>query len=286
MPKQTLFITSPMEVNIKNGLLQLTPPDSPDKPTFRSIEDIRMLVVDHHSVHITIPTLTLLAQTHVGVIFCNEGHMPVSMLQELDGSSVQGKHYRYQLEAGIVLKKKLWKQIIERKIKNQSSLLEQISGLPDPLRPYYMNVRSGDSTNREAQAARLYWRHLFGKQFIRDRIGDAPNNLLNYGYAILRAHIARALTGSGLLPSVGIFHRNYFNAFPLADDIMEPYRPFIDEKVFSLYHNGYTDINKHVKHEIINIFYQRITFDQLQQTTASLASCFCNEGQIIYYPKI
>ena len=286
MPKQTLFLTSPVDVNIKNGLLQLVSPDESSRPVLRCLEDLKTIIIDNHSVHITIPTLNLLSQNHISVVFCDERHIPVSMLADLDSSSIQGKMYRAQIEAGVVIKKKLWKQIVERKIQNQSALLGKIGAGHDLLKSYYMNVKSGDSTNREAQAAKVYWRKLFGKQFVRDRIGDPPNNLLNYAYAILRAYTARALMGSGLLPSLGIFHRNYFNSFPLADDIMEPYRPFIDEKVFALYSEGYTDIDKHVKYELANIFYERLSFDLLSQTTSSLASCFCGDGQLIYYPKL
>lgn len=286
MPKQTLFLTSATDVNIRNGLLQIAPQDESATSVLRSLEDIRIIVIDHHSVHITIPTLNLLARNHVAVVFCDERHMPVSMLAELDSSSVQGKRHRVQIEAGAVLKKRLWKQIVERKIINQSVLLDKLGCGRDLLKAYYMNVKSGDTTNREAQAAKVYWHRLFGKAFVRDRIGDPPNNLLNYGYSILRAYVARALMGSGLLPSLGIFHRNCFNAFPLADDVMEPYRPFVDEKVWELHAQGRTEIDKATKYELANLFYERISTEQLSQTTGSLAGCFSKESQIIYYPKL
>ncbi|MBR1712338.1 MAG: type II CRISPR-associated endonuclease Cas1 [Alloprevotella sp.] len=286
MPKQTLFLTSALDVSVENGLLKMKKTDEQSNPLYRSLEDIHIIIVDNHSVHFTVPSLCLLGKSHIPVVFCDERHMPITVLTELDGSSVQGKIYRAQLGVGAVKKKRLWKQVVEWKIRNQSRLLERLELGNDPLKRYYQNVCSGDSTNREGQAAKLYWKTLFGRTFIRSRYGEAPNNLLNYGYSILRAYIARALIGSGLLPSIGINHKSYFNALPLADDIMEPYRPFIDEAVFYIFAGGVTDIDKTVKYELANIFYERISLNQLSQTTHSLAACFAGEADCIYYPLI
>lgn len=286
MPRQTLFLTSPSEVNIKNGLLQITLEGDNIEPYYRSIEDIHTVVIDNHSVHITVPALNRLSQNNTSVVFCDERHMPTSMLMTLDASSVQGKMFRSQIEAGPVLKKQLWKQIVEKKILNQSLLLQKLGYGNDLLRHYYTKVLSGDSSNREGQAAKFYWKTLLGKNFLRDRMGEPPNNLLNYGYSILRSYIARALMGSGLLPSLGLFHRNYFNSFPLADDVMEPYRPFIDEIVMRFFGNGVETIDRDVKKEFATLFYERVTHEQLSQTTHSLCTCFTGDGHVIYYPKI
>ncbi len=286
MPKQTLFLTSPAEVCIKNSLLQISVQGLEGTPFLRTIEDIHTIIVDNHSVHITTPALNQLSKHSVSVVFCDERHMPISMLQTLDSSSIQGKLFRSQIEAGSILKKQLWEQIIERKIRNQSLLLQKLGLGNDPLQHYYSKVLSGDASNREGQAAKQYWKILLGKSFIRDRLGNPPNNLLNYGYSILRAYTTRALLGSGLLPSLGIFHRNYFNSFPLADDTMEPYRPFIDEIVWKLYQRGEETINKKVKKEIVSLFYENISLDDLSMTSHSLATYLTKEGKIIYYPKL
>lgn len=157
-----------------------------------------------------------------------------------------------------------------------------------------MNVKSGDTDNREGVAAKIYWEKLFGRDFIREREGDAPNNLLNYGYTILRAAVARALIGSGLFPAFGIFHRNRYNAFPLADDIMEAYRPFVDKIVFNLYRNGKMELTKDVKAELIHILYTDCKFDNVRRplgigltlTSASLAKCFAGKEKKISFPLI
>ena len=229
MSKQTIYITSAAELSVKHNQMHIK--TEQQDGCLRSFEDLAAVIVDHHSAHLTVPLINLLSQNNVRVVFCNEQHMPVTMLMDLDSNVLQAKHFRVQLEAGKPLKKQIWKQIVERKIQNQSLLLKKIGKGDDLLAPYHTRVKSGDTTNREGIAAKIYWQNMFGKQFIRDRIGPVPNNLLNYGYALLRSAVARGIMDAGLLPTVGIFHRNYFNSFPLAEDLMEPYRPFVDELV-------------------------------------------------------
>ena len=203
--------------------------------TTRPIEDIRLVMIDHHSARLTIPLLTRLAKSNVGVVFCDETHMPVSMMMDLESNSLQSKRFQYQLSAKVPTNKQIWKQIVEAKIRNQSLLLEKLGKGTKILAVYYDNVKSGDSTNREGLAAKKYWKTLVGKNFIRDRYGEPPNALLNYGYAILRSVMTRCLMNSGLLPTVGVFHKSCYNAFPLSDDMMEPYRPYIDRKAMELH---------------------------------------------------
>lgn len=191
------------------------------------------------------------------------------------------------------MKKNLWKQTVEFKIRNQAALLHKLGKNGNILKPYYSNVKSGDTDNREGISARIYWNELLGNSFIRDRYGECPNNLLNYGYIILRAAIARGLTGSGLLPTLGIFHHNRYNAFCLADDIMEPYRPYIDELVYTLYNSECRDLTTEVKAEILKSLVQDVYFENtirplmvgISQTTASLARCFGGEQKKIIYPE-
>ena len=183
---------------------------------------------------------------------------------------------------------------MEAKIKNQSLLLNKLGLDGDLLKPLYCNVKSGDNDNREGAAAKLYWKLLFDNNFSRNRDGHEPNNLLNYGYTILRAAVSRSLIGSGLLPAFGIFHRNRYNAFPLADDIMEPYRPFVDEIVYQLYHKGKIALDKDVKANILRLLYIDCQFQKICRpldialtiTSASLVKCLSGKEKKILFPSI
>ena len=234
MAKQTLIFESAKDLSLKDGMIVIADKDS-NVFVYRSIEDIQMIMVDNHSVRLIIPLLIRLSKLNVGVVICDEHHMPISMLMDLESNNVQSRRFQGQLNAPKPLNKQIWKQIIEAKIYNQYLLLEKYSENNQLILNLSRQVKSGDSTNREAVAAKIYWKKLFGERFVRDRYGEAPNALLNYGYAVLRSFIARNLMNAGLLPSVGIFHHNCYNAFPLADDLMEPYRPFVDNKVKELF---------------------------------------------------
>ncbi len=256
------------------------------------IEDIGCVVLEHQQTTITLPLLNALSDNNVAVILCGDNRMPNAMLMNLDSNSTQGESYRAQIEASEPLKKGLWRQVVEAKIRNQAALLESLGREGDILKPYWMNVKSGDADNREGIAAKLYWPALFGRSFVRHREGDAPNSMLNYGYSILRAAVARALMGSGLFPALGIFHRNRYNAFPLADDIMEPYRPFVDRIVYRLYDEGRREPDKDVKAELLRVLYTDTRFEKTMRpldialtfTSSSLAACFAGTRKKIAYP--
>ena len=219
--------------------------------------------------------------------------MPNSMLLNLDGHHLQSEMFRFQINASEPLKKNLWKQTVEAKIRNQAALLDKSGKNGNILKPFYCNVKSGDTDNREGAAARVYWTEMFGTSFIRDRYGECPNNLLNYAYIVLRAAVARAITGSGLLPTLGLFHHNRYNAFCLADDLMEPYRPYADEVVSGLFQKGEKELTTAVKAEILKILANDTYFENttrplmvgLSQTTASLARCFSGEQKKMVYPE-
>ena len=283
MSKRTIYITSAAELSVKHN--QMFIKTEQQEGCLRSFEDLAAVIVDHHSAHLTVPLLNLLAQNNVRVVFCNEQHMPVTMLMDLDSNVLQAKHFRAQLEAGKPLQKQIWKQIVERKVQNQSLLLKKVGKGEDILAPYHTRVKSGDTTNREGIAAKVYWQNLFGKHFVRDRIGPVPNNLLNYGYALLRSAVARGIMDAGLLPTVGIFHRNYYNSFPLADDLMEPYRPFVDELVLNMYKEGEEEITQTVKRRMVEEHYERISQEEVSATAHSLVHVFERESSILYYPK-
>ncbi len=294
MLKRTLFFSTPLDLSLRNNQLVVSTRQMPEVKNSVPIEDIGFVVLENQQINITLPLLNALSDNNAAVVICGDNFMPNAMLLNLDSNTTQGEVYRSQIEASEPLKKGLWKQVVEAKIRNQAALLNKLDKDGDKLKPYYSNVKSGDSDNREGIAAKVYWNELFGEDFIRSREGSSPNNLLNYGYTLLRAAVARALMGSGLFPAFGIFHRNRYNAFPLADDIMEPYRPFVDEIVFDLYANGERELTKQVKADLIHLLYTDTRFGKLLRplevgltfTTASLAKCFAGEVKKLSYPLL
>lgn len=294
MLKRALFFSTPYHLSLKDNQMVISTKEMPDMTKSIPIEDIGYVVLEHQQTAITLPLLNALSDNNVAVIFCGDNRMPNAMLMNLDSNKTQGESFRAQIEASEPLKKGIWKQVIETKIRNQAALLNKLGKDGDLLKPYYSNVKSGDTDNREGIAAKMYWRELFGEDFMRNREGAVPNNLLNYGYTLLRAAVARALMGSGLLPSLGIFHRNRYNAFPLADDIMEPYRPYVDEIVYHMYINGITELDKDAKSQLLHVLFADTVFSKvtrplevgLTMTTSSLAKCYMGTSKKIIYPLL
>ena len=294
MLKRTLFFSTPYCLSLRNGQMIIHTHEAPDQRKSIPIEDIGFVVLEDQQTSITLPLLNALSDNNVAVILCGENRMPNTMLMNLDSNRTQGENYRSQINASEPLKKGLWKQIVEAKIRNQAALLRKLGRDGDKLKPYYMNVKSADTDNREGTAAKIYWTELFGSEFYRSREGSPPNNLLNYGYTILRAAVARAIMGSGLFPALGIFHRNRYNAFPLADDLMEPYRPYVDEIVYRLYTNGHMQLTREVKGELLRILFVDTRFDKIVRplevgltfTTSSIAKCFAGIQKKVSYPML
>ena len=294
MLKRALFFSTPYCLNLRNGQMVIHTREAPDIQKSVPIEDIGFVVLEDQQTSITLPLLNALSDNNVAVIFCGENRMPNAMLMNLDSNKTQGESYRSQIEASEPLKKGLWKQIVEAKIRNQSALLQKLGRDGSKLKPYYMNVKSADADNREGIAAKIYWSELFGTDFIRSRDGLPPNNLLNYGYTILRAAVTRSIMGSGLFPAFGIFHRNRYNAFPLADDLMEPYRPYVDELVYNLYNQGHEQLTKEVKSQLLRILFVDTCFDKVMRpldvgltfTSSSMAKCLSGIQKKIVYPLL
>ena len=294
MLKRTLAFTRPYHLSLKNRQMLIRDKEDSGFSTSVPVEDIGYVILENQETSITLPLLNALADNNAAVIVCSDKFMPNAMLMNLDANSTQGETFRAQMSAKEPLKKNIWKQIVEAKIRNQASLLNKLGKDVNSLKPCYQNVKSGDPDNREGVAARLYWNELFDEDFIRFRTGPSPNEMLNYGYTVLRAAVARALAGSGLLPCIGIFHKNRYNAFPLADDVMEPYRPFVDEIVFHLYANGENSLNKYSKAEILKLLYVDTFFENVTRpldiglsiTTASLARCYNGLQKKISYPLL
>lgn len=260
------------------------------------IEDIGLVMLDHTQITITQFTLHKLMENNVAVITCNEQHMPNGLLLPLEGNSIQAERYKHQLEASVPLKKLLWQQTIQAKIKNQAFVMRD-KKQQSRLLKMATQVKSGDAQNHEAQAAALYWRHLFYPvEFFRHREGPPPNNLLNYAYAILRATMARSIVGSGLLPTLGIFHRNRYNAYALADDLMEPYRPLADQVILNILDEKepIDMLNNNIKARLLSLPAMDVLINgeksplmiAMQRTSASLAKCYEGKQRKLHLPEI
>ena len=293
MIKRTIYFSSPCHLCLKNRQLKISLEQGMVLKSV-PIEDIGFIVLDHPQISFSMKLIEQLNGNNVAVIFCDSKHLPSSMLLPLDANHVQSEIFRVQIEASEPLKKNLWKQTIESKINNQVLLLEKLNKNARQLKVLSRSVKSGDSDNREGFAARIYWTALLGKGFTRDRYGGPPNSFLNYGYILLRSAVARALTGSGLLATFGVHHRNRYNAFCLADDIMEPYRPYVDELVYKM-NKKWPDteiLEKEHKAELLKLMAIDVKIGEvnrplmvaLSQTTASLARCFNGEIRKIMYP--
>lgn len=292
MIKRTLFFSNTVCLSLKNKQLVVKYPQTEDESTV-PVEDIGFVVIDNSQIMITVPLINALTENNAAVVFCNDKHLPFSMNLPLDTNTIQSQLFSNQINAKLPVKKKCWKQVVESKIANQGSLLEKYGKKADKIFESARNVKAGDSTNREGYAAKLYWESLMGKDWYRDRFGIWPNNYLNYGYAILRAAVARAIIGSGLLPTLGINHHNKYNAYCLADDIMEPYRPFIDDEVME-YINccDEEEVTQEFKKKVLQVLTRDVKIGKVKRplmvaltmTTASLAKVFAGEETNLVLP--
>jgi CRISPR-associated protein Cas1 len=227
--KTVEFATAGTRLSVAHRQLVVERPDMP-KATL-PIEDLGVVIVDDVRATYTQAVFLELLAAGATVMVTGRDHLPAGMMLPLDAHHVQTERHRAQVEAGVPVKKRIWQSLIGAKIALQSAVLLHFTGRDDGLLPMSKRVRSGDPDNLEAQAAQRYWRSLFGEEFRRDRDADGVNALLNYGYAVMRAAIARAIVASGLIPSLGVFHSNRSNPFCLADDLLEPYRPYVDWRV-------------------------------------------------------
>ncbi len=302
MIKRTLCIESPCHLKCSNEQLVVSYAhikgleDRADKTV--PVEDIGILVLEHQQITLSHYLLDKLIANNTAVITCNQTHHPSGLFMPLEGNTLQSERFKAQIEATEPLKKQLWQQTVKAKIQNQSAVLKKWDIKNTYLINAAQNVKSGDTDNDEAKAAAYYWSHLFPDawQFFRRRDGPPPNNLLNYGYAILRATVARAIAGAGLLTTLGIFHRNRYNAYCLADDIMEPYRPFVDNIVRSIIDKTslVETLTKELKTQLLLLPTVDVLLDKetsplmiaTQRTAASLAKCYMGESRKILYPSI
>lgn len=296
MVKRTLFFGNPAYLSTKNEQLVVSFPDENKPPVTIPIEDLGYIVLEHPQITITTGVLTKLIENKTAVITCDKQHLPCGFLQPLTGHSEQTERYRHQLNASVPLKKNLWQQTISAKISNQAYHLNAREIDAKKLRRWADEVKSGDAENHEAIAAAFYFQNLFTHVpgFSRNQKGVAPNGLLNYGYAILRAITARALISTGLLPAVGIFHSNKYNSFCLADDIMEPYRIYVDALVYELTKrvDNFEELSTQIKAQLLTIPALDVVIEgkrsplmvAMSRTTNSLYECYTGVSRKILYP--
>lgn len=308
MIKKTLYFGNPVYLSLRNEQLVIKLPAMENNDTLpesfkrqnevtKPIEDIGVVILDNRQITMTTGIMEALLANNCALITCDSRSMPVGLMLPLAGNSTQNERFRQQLDASVPLTKQLWQQTVQRKIENQADVLKCCTGVEIRcMKVWAKDVKSGDSENLEGRAAAYYWKNLFPDQeFTRDRDGKAPNNLLNYGYAILRAVVARSLVASGLLPTLGIHHHNRYNAYCLADDIMEPYRPYVDELVYGIVQSGIDCeiLTKELKAKLLTIPTLDVVIGgkrsplmiAVGQTTASLYKCFSGELRKIVYPE-
>lgn len=308
MIKRTLYFGNPAYLSLRKEQLVVQLPevvkneDLPEKMKQESIvsipiEDIGVVILDHKQITITQGLMEKLLENNCALITCDSTRMPVGLMLPLAGNATQTERFKAQLDASVPLKKQLWQQTVQAKIENQAFVLDKMAGVVvKNMNAWAADVKSGDPDNYEARGAVYYWANLFPgiKGFSRNREGIPPNNLLNYGYAILRAVVARSLVASGLLPTLGIHHRNKYNAYCLADDVMEPYRPFVDRLVFEIVseNQNIDEITQPLKTRLLGIPVLDVMINgqrsplmvAVGQTTASLYQCFSGEVRKIKYP--
>ncbi|MCX6272631.1 MAG: type II CRISPR-associated endonuclease Cas1 [Bacteroidetes bacterium] len=308
MIKRTLYFGNPAYLGLTDKQLTVRLPQveqNADLPeSFKKeiqakipVEDIGLVILDHRQITLTHGLLNALVENNSAVIHCNSEHLPIGLVLPLEGNTVQAERFRDQIGASEPLRKQLWQQTVQCKIRNQAALLSRNNKNSGPLLSLAQRVKSGDATNCEGTAAVYYWQHLFSPaiDFYRNREGDPPNNLLNYGYAILRAIVARGLVASGLLPTFGIHHRNRYNAYALADDIMEPFRPFVDSVVLEITakEKEYKELTKDLKKQLLCIPTLEVVIEKersplmvgMQRTTSSLVKCFEGTSRKLLYPE-
>ncbi len=292
MIKRVLCFENPARLSLKLEQIVI---ELQDVTRTVPIEDVGVVILDHKQITITHALIDALLANNCAIVTSNDKHLPVGLMLPLDGHNLQSERFRAQIDASEPLKKQMWQQTVVAKILGQAHVLGAQHIEHTNMLKWARDVRSGDTDNMEARAAAFYWRNMFEKDaFIRDPQGLPPNNLLNYGYSIVRAMMARALVGAGLLPTLGIHHHSRYDAYCLADDIMEPYRPFVDMKVLDMWEKGgvTSDISSEQKRELLGITTMDVNISghrspmmlAIQTTAQSVQKCYSGEARKIIYP--
>ncbi len=293
---RSIYIGNPAYLKLKDKQLKVTDPESKEEKGSVPIEDIGLLMLDHYQITLSHQLIQELMKNNVILISCDERHLPLAGMLPFSGNSLFSERVKTQIEVSEPLKKQLWKQTIEFKIQNQLKVLEQLDKYASPMYEYLKQVKSGDTTNMEGIAAQHYWKYLIDNDFLRDRFGDYPNPFFNFGYGVLLSIMARALVDTGLLLVLGIFHRNKYNPYCLASDIMEPYRPIVDLLVMKWLqlHPEKQCLDKESKTFLLQIATQDVNIEKLvrplivgvKMTASSLLKCYTGEKRQISYPEL
>ena len=293
---RSIYIGNPAYLKLKDKQLKVTDPETKEEKGSIPIEDIGLLMLDHYQITLSHQLIQELMKNNVILISCDERHLPLAGMLPFSGNTLFSERVKIQMEVSEPLKKQLWKQTIECKILNQLKVLEQLGKYTSHMYEYLKQVKSGDTTNMEGIAAQHYWKHLIDSDFLRDRFGDGPNPFFNFGYGVLLSIIARALVDTGLLLVLGIFHRNKYNPYCLASDIMEPYRPIVDLLVMKWLqlHPEKQNLDKESKTFLLQIATQDVNIEKLvrplmvgvKMTASSLLRCYTGEKRQISYPEL
>ncbi|WP_018674452.1 type II CRISPR-associated endonuclease Cas1 [Riemerella columbina] len=292
---RSIYIGNPAYLKLKDQQMKIICPESKNEKGSIPIEDIGLIMLDHFQITLSHQLIQRLMGNSVVVISCDAHHLPHGMMLPLYGHSEHSQRVKYQLEASEPLKKNLWKQVVEAKIGNQAEILKQLDTYYEPMLEYQRQVKSGDTTNMEGIAAQHYWKYLISPDFLRERFGESPNQFFNFGYTVLRSIIARAIVETGLLPVIGIFHRNKYNPYCLADDMMEPYRPFVDGLVIKWLNQNpeAEELNKEFKAYMLQIATMDVRIENntrplivaVKTTIASLYKCYTGEKRQLSMPE-
>lgn len=292
---RSIYIGNPAYLKLKDNQMHILEPEKNEVKGKVPVEDLGLLMLDHWQITISHQLIQRLMGNNVVVISCDEVHLPHGMMLPIYGHTEHSERVKYQIEASEPLKKQLWKQTVESKINNQIEVLKRLGNYYEPMLSYFNSVKSGDITNMEGIAAQHYWKHLISLDFLRQRFGESPNQFFNFGYAVLRSIVARALVESGLIPVLGIFHKNKYNPYCLADDIMEPYRPFVDALVMDwlIENPNSEELSKESKAHILKIATKDVKIDgvtrplivAVKSTCSSLYKCYTGEKRLISYPE-
>lgn len=296
MITRSIYIGNPAYLKLKDEQMYILCPETKQTKGKVPVEDLGLLMLDHFQITISHQLIQKMMGNNVVVISCDAHHLPHGIMLPLYGHTEHSARIKDQLQASEPLKKQLWKQTVECKIENQKEVLKLLGNYYDPMEKYLSEVKSGDSSNMEGIAAQHYWKYLISLDFLRERFGDSPNQFFNFGYAVLRSIVARAIVETGLLPVLGIFHKNKYNAYCLADDLMEPYRPYVDLLVMQwLEKNPQTEeLTKEFKAHLLQIATKDVKIEGLKRplliavktTVSSLYKCYTGEKRLITYPEL
>lgn len=295
MITRSIYIGNPAYLKLKDNQMKVICPETKELKGSVPVEDLGLLMLDHFQITISHQLIQKMMGNNVVVISCDAHHLPNGMMLPMYGHTEHSDRVKHQLNASEPLKKQLWKQTVTDKIENQTEVLKQLGNYFEPMLEYKANVKSGDATNMEGIAAQHYWKHLINPDFLRERFGESPNQFFNFGYAVLRSIVARSLVETGLLPIMGIFHRNKYNPYCLADDVMEPYRPFVDMLVVQWLeqHPDTEELTKDFKAYMLRIATKDVKIDgkirplmvAVKVTATSLFKCYSGEKRQIAYPE-